>query len=159
MSLGIRSTYSSKKVTLMKIKEVMHTGATWVDPNTTLSQIAKKMRDEDIGAVPVGENDRLVGMVTDRDICCRAFADGRDISKLSARDVMSSPIAYCKAEDDLTEAIRAMESRKVRRLPVINEKKRLVGMLSLGDIWQKATDDLSPAVMRAVSTITQKSSM
>ena len=140
----------------MKIKDVMHGGVTWVDPSTPLSQIAKKMRDQDIGAVPVGENDRLVGMITDRDICCRGLADGREVSKLTARDVMSKPIVYCKADDDLTEAIHTMEKSKIRRLPVINEEKRMVGMLSLGDVWQRVTGDLSAEMMKAVSAITHR---
>jgi CBS domain-containing protein len=135
----------------MKVKDVMHSGVTWVDPNTSIPQIAKKMRDQDIGAVPVGENDRLIGMVTDRDICCRGLADGGDASKLTARDVMSKPIVYCKADDDVTEAIHLMEKSKIRRLPVINENKRMIGMLSLGDVSQRVTDQLSAEVMKAVS--------
>ena len=140
----------------MKIKDVMHSGVTWVAPSTPLAKIAKDMRDQDIGAVPVGENDRLVGMITDRDICCRGLAAGRDVSSMTARDVMSKPIVCCKADDDIGEAVRLMGTRKIRRLPVINEKKRMVGMLSLGDIWQKVTGDLSGDMMKAVSSITSK---
>lgn len=135
----------------MKVKDVMHSGVTWVDPNMSISQIAKKMRDQDIGAVPVGENDRLVGMVTDRDICCRALADGRDASRLTARDVMSTPILYCKTDDDIADAVQLMEGSKIRRLPVINENKRMVGMLSLGDVSQRVTEHLSAEMMKAVS--------
>ena len=140
----------------MKIKDAMHAGVTWVNPNSALTQIAKKMRNEDIGAVPIGENDRLVGMVTDRDICCRGLANGGDISKLTARDVMSKPIHYCKEDDDIGEAVRLMQDRKVRRLPVINEQKRMVGILSLGDIWQNTTKQLVPQLMKAVSAITHR---
>lgn len=140
----------------MKIKDVMHRGVTWVDPSTPLTKIAKDMRDQDIGAVPVGENDRLIGMITDRDICCRGLVAGRDMSSMTARDVMSKPIVYCKADDDIGEAVRLMGIRKIRRLPVINEKKRMVGMLSLGDIWQKVTGDLSGDMMKAVSSITSR---
>ena len=140
----------------MKIKDVMHSGVTWVDPSIPLSEIAKKMRDEDIGAIPVGENDRLVGMVTDRDICCRGLADTRSVGELTARDVMSKPIVYCKVDDDIEDAVRIMGKHQIRRLPVINEKKRMIGMLSLGDIWQSVTSDLSAEVIRAVSAITHK---
>jgi CBS domain-containing protein len=141
----------------MKISEVMHSGVTWVDPSTPISEIAKMMRDQDIGAVPVGENDRLIGMVTDRDICCRGTIDGGKVKQLTARDVMSKPIVYCKADDDVMEAVHVMETRKVRRLPVINEKKRMVGILSLGDVWQNSTGPLSAQVIHAASVIAEKS--
>jgi CBS domain-containing protein len=135
----------------MKVKEVMHKGVVWVSPDTSLPKIARKMREEDIGAIPVGENDRLVGMVTDRDICCRGLGNGRDPSNLTAREVMSKPILYCRTEQTVGEAVKLMEKKKVRRLPVINEKKRMVGMLSLGDVAQKAKLTLSGEVMKAVS--------
>ena len=101
----------------MKVREVMHKGATWVKPSISVSKLARKMRQEDIGAVPVGENDRLIGMVTDRDICCRGAGNSRDISLLTARDVMSKPILYCEADQDVQTAVRAMRKAKVRRLP------------------------------------------
>lgn len=135
----------------MRVKDVMHKGVTWVPPNAPLAEIARKMRDEDIGAVPVGENDRLVGMVTDRDIACKGLANGRDFSALTARDVMSKPIFYCRTEDELEEAVHLMERKAVRRLPVINEKKRMVGILSLGDVSGKGSRDLSAEVLKAVS--------
>jgi CBS domain-containing protein len=135
----------------MKVKDVMHKGVTWVEPTMVLSKIAKKMRIEDIGAIPVGEKDRLVGMVTDRDICCRGLANGRDVKKLTARDVMSKPILYCMADQDVEAAIRTMKKGKVRRLPVINEKKRMVGMLSLGDISAKATRATSGIALKALA--------
>lgn len=135
----------------MKVKDVMHKGVTWVPPTALLSSIAKKMRKDDIGAIPVGENDRLVGMVTDRDICCRGMGSGRDAKKLTARQVMSKPILYCKAEQDVKAAIRIMKKAKVRRLPVINEKKRMVGMLSLGDISAKSTRAASGMALKALA--------
>ena len=118
----------------MKVKDAMHKRATWVTPNTTIRAAAKLMRDEDIGAIPVGENDRLVGMITDRDIACRGFANGKDAAKLTVGRVMTKPIVYCRAKDKLEAAAKIMEKKGVRRLPVIDENKRMVGMLSLGDI-------------------------
>jgi CBS domain-containing protein len=118
----------------MKVMDVMHAGAEWVTPSTPLKDVARKMRDLDIGAIPIGENDRLVGMVTDRDITCRAVANGADYSKMTAGDVMTKNIIFCRDTEDLDDALRIMEQRQVRRLPVINEKKRMVGMLSLGDV-------------------------
>lgn len=135
----------------MKVRDAMHQGATWMPPTTSIGDIAKKMRDEDIGAVPIGENDRLVGIVTDRDITCRGLADGRDFTKLTARDVMSRPLFYCHDDDSLVDALKVMESNSIRRLPVINEKKRLVGMLALGDVSGKASCEQSGEVLRAES--------
>ncbi len=135
----------------MKVKEVMHRGVTWVEPDTSIRHIAQMMRDGDIGSVPVGENDRLVGIVTDRDIICRGIADGADCSALTARDVMSKPIIYCRADDELEYALRIMEKNKIRRLPVIDENKRLAGMLALGDISEIGGEDMAGEVMRSVS--------
>jgi CBS domain-containing protein len=135
----------------MKVKDVMHKGAEWVPPETTLAGVAQRMRDLDIGAIPVGENDRLIGMVTDRDIACRGVADGKDSAGLTARDVMSKGIYYCNDGEELEDALRIMEQRQVRRLPVINERKRMVGMLSLGDISHAASHELSGEVIAAVS--------
>src|SRR5574342_447923 len=100
----------------MKVKDVMHKGAEWVAPDTALVDVAKKMRDVDIGAIPIGENDRLIGMVTDRDIACRGVANGRDCTKLTARDVMSKGNFYCSDSEELEDALRVMEQKQVRRL-------------------------------------------
>ena len=135
----------------MKVKDVMHRGVTWVEPNTSIREIARRMRDDDIGSVPIGENDRLVGIVTDRDIICRGVANGADCNALTARDVMSKPIIYCRADDDLELAIRIMEKNKIRRLPVIDKDKRLAGILALGDISEIVGQDAAGEVMRSVS--------
>ena len=135
----------------MQVKDAMHRGATWVGPETGLNELAKKMRDEDIGCIPIGENDRLIGMVTDRDIALRGMVDGRDVQSLTARDVMTSPIIYCRAEEDIGDAIRIMEGEGVRRLPVIDENKRMVGILALGDIADCAPRDMSAEVVQAVT--------
>jgi CBS domain-containing protein len=136
----------------MKVKKAMHNGAVWLSPDTPLPDLAKMMHDQDIGAIPIGENDRLIGMVTDRDIVCRAVAKGKDPTKLTARDVMTKGISYCQTEHDLEEALKLMEKQKIRRLPVIDENKRLVGMLSLGDISHVAAKDITAGVVKAVSS-------
>ena len=133
----------------MKVKEAMHKGAEWVPPETPLAQLAKK--ELDIGSIPVGENDRHIGMVTDRDITCRAVANGKDISRLTARDVMSKGIIYCTDTEDLHDALRLMEVNRIRRLPVINDKKRMVGMLSIGDVSHATSREMSGEVLAAVS--------
>ena len=135
----------------MKVKSAMHKGAEWVAPDTPISEVAKKMKKLDVGSIPVGENDKLVGMVTDRDITCRAVANGRDISKMTARDVMTKGIVYCRDAEDLDDALRIMETKKIRRLPVINEKKRMVGMLSFGDISHAVSHELSGELVEACS--------
>lgn len=135
----------------MKVKDAMHKGAEWVGPETPVPEIARKMRDLDVGAIPIGENDRLVGMVTDRDITCRAVAGGKDCSKLTARDVMSKGIVFCRETEEVDDALRIMEQKQIRRLPVINDKKRMVGMLSLGDISHATSHELAGEVVTAVS--------
>ncbi len=135
----------------MKVHQAMHEGVTWVDPKTHLTDLARMMRDEDIGSIPVGENDRLVGMVTDRDIVCKGLADGKDIASLTAADVMSGPIVYCHADDEVEDAVRTMEEHAIRRLPVINENKRMVGMLSLGDVADSASRDITAGMTQAVA--------
>jgi CBS domain-containing protein len=119
----------------MKVKDVMHKGAFWVGPDTPITDVAKLMRKNDIGAVPIGENDRLIGMVTDRDIVCKGLAkENFDVRHATARDVMTSGIHCCGEEDDLNTAAAHMEELKIRRLPVINKDKRMVGVLSRHDI-------------------------
>ena len=135
----------------MKVKEAMHEGVEWRAPDTPIADIAKVMKDSDVGAVPIGENDRLVGMVTDRDIACRAVAEARDLSKTTAGDVMTRNVIYCMANEEVQDAIRIMENKQVRRLPVINDEKRMVGMLSLGDLSHAVSHDLSGELAAAVA--------
>ena len=135
----------------MQVRDAMHAGVTWVGPETSINELARKMRDEDIGAIPIGENDRLIGMVTDRDIALRGLADGQDVESLTARDVMSSPIVYCRTDEDIGDAIRIMEDKAIRRLPVIDENKRMVGILSLGDIASASSSALTGEVTQSVA--------
>ena len=136
----------------MKVKDAMHKGAQWVSPDTSLSEIARLMREHDVGSIPIGENDRLVGMVTDRDIVCRGLVNGKDVSKLKAREVMTSGIVFCRAEEDIDDATRTMEEKQVRRLPVIDKDKRMVGMLSLGDVSAACDKKQSGELLQAVSS-------
>lgn len=135
----------------MKVSQAMHKGVKWVSPDTTLAEIAKIMHKNDIGSVPIGENDRLVGMVTDRDIVCRGLAAGADPAKVTARSVMSKGITYCRDDEDVSDAVRIMEQKKIRRLPVLDGKKRMVGMLSLGDVSDTTDRQLIAEVFPAVS--------
>jgi len=135
----------------MKVKQAMHKGVQWVDPATSVETLARLMRGHDIGAIPIGENDRLIGMVTDRDIVCRCIAAGLDPNTATARDVMSEGIVFCLEKQELDDAARIMEMKKIRRLPVINGKKRMTGMLSLGDVYHAGHRHISGEVMHEVS--------
>lgn len=135
----------------MKVKDAMHAGVSWIDPGAPLSDIAEQMRKDDIGSLPVGEDDRLVGMVTDRDLVLRGLGGKDDPLHLTARDVMSKPIINCTANEDLEDAVRITERKQIRRLPVIDENHRMIGMLSLGDIAAKASASVAAETMRAVS--------
>jgi CBS domain-containing protein len=136
----------------MKVKDAMHKGVDWVGADTTVTEIAKLMREHDIGAIPIGENDKLIGMVTDRDIICKGLANDKfDCRSATARDVMTPGIHCCREDDDLAKAVKHMETLKIRRLPVINKSKRLVGILSLGDISRSAPSDLLSEWAKTVS--------
>jgi CBS domain-containing protein len=136
----------------MKVKDAMHRGVDWVSPDTPVTELAKLMCDHDVGAIPIGENDRLVGMVTDRDIVCKGLAhDTFDARRATARDVMTAEIHCCREDDDLAKAVRHMEELKVRRLPVINKNKRMIGILSLGDVSNSAPVDLLSECVKSVA--------
>src|ERR1051325_6208569 len=136
----------------MKVKEAMHEGVDWVDPDTPVIDLAKLMRQHDIGAIPIGQNDRLIGMVTDRDIVCKGLAeDSFNARRTTARDVMTPGIHCCREDDDLAEAVKHMESLNVRRLPVINKSKRMVGILAIGDISHSAPSDVLTECVKSVS--------
>ena len=136
----------------MKVKDAMHKGVDWVNPDTPVVELARLMREHDIGAIPIGEDDHLVGMVTDRDIVCKGLAqDGFDPARATARDVMTAGIHCCREDDDLAKAVRHMEALKIRRLPVINKNKRMVGILALGDVSSSASGELVAECVKSVS--------
>lgn len=135
----------------MKVKDVMHKGATCVEPGTPIKDIAMRMRDEDIGAIPIKTDGKLVGMVTDRDITCRALADSGKVAEMTAKDVMSKDVICCSPDDDIETAIQRMEVNHIRRLAVTDADKAIVGMLSLGDISHKVGKSRSGNVLRALS--------
>jgi CBS domain-containing protein len=120
----------------MKVSKIMTRDVRLLSPNNTIREAASLMAEIDAGALPVGENDRLVGMVTDRDIVVRGVALGKPIdTKVSA--VMSMEMLYCLDTDEIDNVARNMGKAQVRRLPVVNSDKRLVGIVSLGDLARK----------------------
>jgi len=117
----------------MKVREAMTNEVRVTSPGRSISEAARLMGEIDAGVLPVGENDRLVGMITDRDIAVRAVAEGKSFDT-KVGDVMSKEVLYCFEDDDLDDVARNMSDVKVRRLPVLNREKRLVGILSFGDL-------------------------
>ncbi len=118
----------------MQVREVMTRGVECVSPETSLQEAARKMQALDVGPLPVCDHDRLVGMVTDRDIVIRAVAEGRAPSTTPVREAMTGGIDYCFEDDDLDTAAKQMQDRQIRRLVVLDRNKRLVGIVSLGDV-------------------------
>src|SRR5262252_10384553 len=118
----------------MQLKEIMTPGVEVIAPEATIREAAEKMRHLDIGPLPVCDGERLVGMLTDRDITVRAVADGRDPVTTQVREVMTSDIVYGFDDQDVQDAARLMEQYQIRRLPVLNRSKDLVGIVALGDL-------------------------
>lgn len=135
----------------MEISAAMHKQADWASADTPVSEVAKMMQKDDIGAVPVGKDDKLIGMVTDRDIALRVVAAGRDPAKTTAEEIMTKGIVYCRTTETVEDAIHLMDQKKIRRLPVIDDNKRLVGMLSLGDISHAVGRELSGELLHSVA--------
>jgi CBS domain-containing protein len=125
----------------MQVKEVMTRGAECVRPDDTLQEAARKMKGMEVGPLPVCDRDRLVGMLTDRDIVVRAVAEGQDARTAKVRDAMTEGIFYCFEDDDVSEAARLMREKQVRRLVVLNRDKRLTGIISLGDLAVETRGD------------------
>ena len=130
----------------MKIKEIMSPDVRIASPKDTLQQAAQLMEQMDCGILPVGEDDRLVGMVSDRDITIRAVARGKAPDRCTVGEVMSNDIKYVYDDETLEDASRNMSELQIRRLPVLNRKKRLVGIVSLGDLALNAKDNAGKAL-------------
>lgn len=136
----------------MNVKDIMTRDVEVVHPDDAIKEAARKMRDRDIGFLPVCDGDRLVGVVTDRDLILRGLAEGTDPGTNIGRDLMTSPVVYCFDDQDVKEATRLMEDHQIRRVAVLRrENKRLVGVLSLGDIARSSTRKVSGEVLESVS--------
>lgn len=123
-----------------KVSAAMHRGAHFLPPDATLKDLAKSMQINDIGLVPIVEKEKLIGVVTDRDLVVRGLADSREPTSLQARDLMSTDVISCAPEESLKTVAKRMAKAQVRRLPVLSDSK-LVGILGLGDITQAIDDD------------------
>ena len=137
----------------MRIADLMTHGAECARPSDSIAHAAERMRELDVGALPVcGDSDKLVGIVTDRDITIRATAECCDPDGTKVSDVMTQGIVYCFEDQDIDEAARLMEEKQVRRLVVLNRDKRMVGILSLGDLAVRHHDDrLSGEALERIS--------
>jgi CBS domain-containing protein len=134
----------------MKVSEIMTRGVEIASPDDTVQQAASRMAELDVGVLPVGENDRLVGMLTDRDIAIRAVAQGRG-PDTKVREAMTPEVRYCFEDEDLDEVVRNMGENKVRRLPVMSRDKRLVGIVSFGDVALYGDSEQTDTAATAVS--------
>jgi CBS domain-containing protein len=136
----------------MELRDVMTRDVEVVRAGASLKEAAGKMKSLDVGLLPVCDGDRLQGILTDRDITIRATADGRDPKKTKVTDVMSTDLAYCLEDQEVEEAVSLMEARQIRRIPVVNQDKRLVGIVSLADIAVHVRDrDLSGETLEEIS--------
>jgi len=138
----------------MRVSEAMTREVRVASPGQSIRDVAKMMDECDAGSMPVGDNDRLVGMITDRDIAIRAVAQGKG-PDTPVRDVMSTEkVLYCYEDEDLAHVAQNMAEQQVRRLPVVNREKRLVGIVSLGDMAQSE----GRAANKAVKGVTKPGS-
>jgi CBS domain-containing protein len=134
----------------MQVSQVMTKNVTVVDPDCRLVEVARKMKFEDIGCLPVCTGERLLGMVTDRDIVLRAVANDMDVHTTTAHDVMSEVVCYCYEDQDIHEAAEMMEDKQIRRLVVLNRNKKLAGIVSLGDLASRGDNiDLSGEILKS----------
>lgn len=136
----------------MKLSEIMTRDVVVIQPDDSLQSAAKKMRDRNIGFLPVCDGEDLLGVISDRDITIRALADGMDVSIMLGRDLMTAPAIYCYDDQEVSEAAKVMEENQIRRLVVVSrEDKKLVGVVSLGDLARNEPVDRSGQVLQKVS--------
>ncbi len=124
----------------MHIKDIMSRKVEVLTPDTHLNEVARRMHQRDCGCILIAEKDKLVGVITDRDLVLRCVAENHSPDKVKAKDVMTQKILYCRANDEILETSLNMTRNKVRRLPVLDENKRLVGIVSLGDLAANSDD-------------------
>ncbi len=130
----------------MKVSQLMHSNPVSVTINESLAKIAKQMKEGDFGTVLVMDGNKALGIITDRDIVIRALANGKDMTTITAKDVMTKTVESCSANDTVTQAATKMKDKQIRRLLVVDDKNAPVGILSLGDIAVGASsEDTGPA--------------
>ena len=149
---GASSQRGPRAASRQRVRDVMTPGVEVIHPNATVAEAAEKMRMLNVGVIPVCDGERLVGMLTDRDIVVRVIADQRDPKRTTVTEAMTSGVTYCFEDENVQKAARVMVERQIRRLPVLNRDKRLVGIVSLGDLAVQTEDSqLSGEVLEYVS--------
>jgi CBS domain-containing protein len=133
------------------IKDVMTSDPCTIDAGKSVAYAAKMMRDEDVGLAPIVEGDKLIGMLTDRDIAIRVVAEGRNPDQVTAREVASSQVVTIDPQQDLNEALRIMAKHQVRRLPVVEEDGRLVGVVAQADVAREGDDKQTGQLVEEIS--------
>ncbi|MFW5824471.1 MAG: CBS domain-containing protein [Marinobacter sp.] len=135
----------------MNVKNVMNPKNVLVNPSTSIKDAASRMAEDKVGFLPVGENDRLQGTVTDRDIVVRAICFGKDPQNTAIRDVLTDELVCCSEDDDVEQAAQKMDQHQVRRLPVVDNDKRFVGVVSIGDLAQHVDASTAGKVLSGVT--------
>lgn len=136
----------------MNIRDVMNPNAQAVSPSTTLKDAAAIMAEENIGFLLVGSDDQLKGTLTDRDIVLRAVAEGKNLESTTVGDVLTGELLYCKVDQDVNQVAQNMSEKKVRRMAVVDEDKRLVGVVSIGDMAQALHKDEVGRILEGVTS-------
>ena len=140
----------------MKLKDVMTPRVREIAPGTSLRDAARQMKELNVGVLPVCDGNRVVGVLTDRDVAIRAVAEGCDADATCASDVMSPGVIYCYEDEDVKQAARIMEEKQIRRLLVMDRNQQTVGIVSLGDLATRQGDDrLSGEVLERISEPSQ----
>jgi len=133
------------------IRDLMTSNPTTIEPDKTVVDAAKLMDDEDAGLIPIVEGQKLVGTITDRDIAIRVVAEGKDPQSAKVRDVMTSRLVTVDPEQDLDEALRLMAEHQVRRLPVVEEDGKIVGIVAQADVAKHTSDEQTGEVVQQIS--------
>ena len=133
------------------IKDVMTSNPCTIDADKSVAYAAKMMKDEDVGLAPIVEGDKLIGMLTDRDIAMRVVAEGRDPDQVTVREVASTHVVTVDPQQDLDEALRIMAKHQVRRLPVVEEDGRLVGVVAQADVAREGDDTQTGELVQEIS--------
>jgi len=135
----------------MQLKEVMTPSPEVIAPDASVADAAAMMRELNVGALPVCDEDAIVGLITDRDITVRATAEHQNPDNAFVRDVMSPRVVFCMENEDVDHCAQLMEEKQIRRVPVLNDEKRLVGIVSLGDLAVNADQKLGGEILEKVS--------
>jgi CBS domain-containing protein len=136
---------------VMQVKDIMTSNVEALPPDASIKTLALKMRELNLGTIPIEEDGRITGIVTDRDLVLRGLADSRDPDKTLARDIMSREVTFCYDDQDVPDVAHLMEEKKLYRLPVVTHDGKMVGLFSVSDLAQHAAYELTGEVMHAVS--------